>query len=31
VGYVWEDLTASSYLFDTQICPPINQWSMWPR
>ncbi len=28
VGYVWEDITSSSYFFDTQLCPPINQWSM---
>jgi hypothetical protein len=28
VGYIWQDVTASSFFFDTQICPPINQWSM---
>lgn len=28
VGYVWEDLTTSSFFFDTQLLPPVGQWSM---
>jgi hypothetical protein len=28
VGYVWEDITSSSYFDDTGLFPPIGQWSM---
>jgi hypothetical protein len=28
VGYVWQDLTSSCFFFDTQLSPPIAQWSM---
>lgn len=28
VGYVWQEGTSSSFFYDSQLCPPIGQWSM---
>jgi hypothetical protein len=28
VGYNWQEGTASSFFFDSQLCPPVGEWSM---